>query len=238
MMTSRLLTLIVAGCGFLCAWGDGAVGVWDSAGMTPGRPAKVTMAPAKWIWMPCERTLSNTFVLFRKELNLSEAPVRASGWVTADSRYRLTVNGKRVQWGPAPCDPRQWDVDPCEFAALLKPGKNVVCAEVLYYGLGDGTWPAGKPGFIFNARLEFEGGRVENVVSDASWQVLPDRAHPAGMHKRWYLRALQEVFDARLRPRGWNTPEFSPDGAWLNAAVIDCPGRTNRPRADRNTPPT
>jgi hypothetical protein len=105
----------------------------------------------------------------------------------------------------------------------LKAGKNVIGAEVLFYGLGDGTWPAGKPGFIFNALLEFGDGHTEAVVSDESWQALPDRAHPPGHYKRWYLRALQEEFDARLHPVGWDTPEFAPDSAWMAAAAVPCP---------------
>ena len=144
-------------------------------GAAQGRPWRMDLTPAQWIWMPCERTLSNTFVLFRKDLMLSEKPIRATGWISADSRYRLTVNGERVQWGPAPCDPRQLDVDPCDFTALLQPGRNTLGAEVLFYGLGDGTWAAGKPGFIFYGLLEYADGRRETVVSDTSWQI--GRAH-------------------------------------------------------------
>src|SRR5258708_3897885 len=64
------------------------------------------LAPAKWIWYPSARCLANTFVLFRRAFQLSAKPRRAVGWIAADSRYRLEVNGRRVQWGPAPCDPR------------------------------------------------------------------------------------------------------------------------------------
>ncbi len=189
---------------------------------TAGQPTPMTMAPANWIWLPGTRTLSNTFALFRKDIDLADAPVRATAWITADSRYLLTVNGQRLQWGPAPCDPRQLDVDPCDLTASLHAGKNTLGAEVLFYGLGDGTWPAGKPGFIFHAVLEFADGHTQTIVSDASWQVLLDRAHQPGHYKRWYLRALQEDFDARLRPVGWDTPDYRPDAAWMSAEVIEC----------------
>jgi hypothetical protein len=185
-------------------------------------PYRMTMAPAKWIWMPCDRTLSNTFVLFRREIELTEAPIKATVWLTADSRYCLTVNGERVQWGPAPCDPRQLDVDHCEITKFLKQGKNVLGAEVLFYGLGDGTWPAGKPGFISFLTIEYANGKKETIVSDNSWLALPDRAHKPGQHKRWYLRSLQEDFDARLHPYGWDTPEFAVDGNWIKAQEIEC----------------
>ena len=171
------------------------------------RPFPLDLTPARWVWMPSDRTLSNTFILFRKEFNLEDkVPTRARGWITADSRYRLTVNGTRVQWGPAPYDPRYQEADPFDIAPLLKPGKNVIGVEVLHYGLGDGTWPAGKPGMLFHAVLEFDGGAKQTLVSDASWKAFLDRAHAPGQHKRWYLRALQEEFDARLQPRGWDTP--------------------------------
>ncbi len=191
------------------------------------RPYPVTLAPARWIWLPSRRTLQNTFLLFRKEIELDSKPVRATGWLTADSRYRLSVNGRRVQWGPAPCDPRQFDVDPFDITPLLKPGKNVVGVEVLFYGVGDGTWPAGKPGFIFHGTIETQDGRKEKIVSDDSWLVCIDRAHRPGQIKRWFLRALQEEFDARLHPHGWDTTAFRPDDAWVRAMQI--PGRPDKP---------
>ena len=187
------------------------------------RPYPLSLAPAQWIWLPSGRTLANTFVLFRREVTLGGRPVRAMAWITADSRYRLTVNGRRVQWGPAPCDPRHLDVDPADLASYLQPGKNVIGVEVLHYGIGDGTWAAGKPGFLFHATIETEGGRREQVVSDPSWLALLDRAHRPGQFKRWFLRALQEEFDARLHPYGWDTAEFKPDGRWIAAMPIGCP---------------
>jgi alpha-L-rhamnosidase len=58
------------------------------------------LAPAKWIWYPSQRTLPNTFILFRKSVSISKAIESAKGWIVGDSRYLLSVNGKRVQWGP------------------------------------------------------------------------------------------------------------------------------------------
>jgi alpha-L-rhamnosidase len=186
----------------------------------------IDLAPAEWIWFPSKRTLPNTFVLFRREFDLSEAPIRADGWISADSRYRLTVNGARVQWGPAPCDPRWLEADGIDLTPYLRPGKNIIGAEVLYFGHGDGTWAMGKPGFIFKLELKLPASRTETIVSNASWQCRIDRAHRPGQHKRWYLRALQEEFDARLHPRGWDSVGYMPDSEWLNAMRLDCsPGK-------------
>lgn len=188
----------------------------------PSRHA-IDLSPAQWIWYPSERTLPNTFVLFRRAIQLGASPTRATGWILADSRYRLFVNGTRAQWGPAPSDPRWVEVDPLDLTKMLHEGENVIGAEVLYYGQGDGTWPIGKPGFIFSLEIEGPDGNVQKIVSDASWLAHLARSWRTGQYKRWYLRALQEEFDARLYPFGWTTKDFKPAGNWLRAMTLDCP---------------
>jgi alpha-L-rhamnosidase len=190
-------------------------------------PPALDLNPAKWIWYPSGRTLANTVVLFRRVLDLPAKPVRAQGWILGESRYKLNLNGERVQWGPAPSDPRWTEVDPLDLAERLRAGRNVLGAQVLFYGHGDGTWPAGKPGFLFQLELEFPDGSRQQVVSDEGWQAHLARAWRPGQFKRWYLRAFQEEFDARLYPFGWTRPEQEPTGDWLPAMVI--PGRADRP---------
>ncbi len=183
----------------------------------------LNLSPARWIWYPSERTLQNTFVLFRRQLNLAEKPVRATGWVAAESRYRLEVNGRRVQWGPPPCDPRWLEVDPVDLTGILEAGSNALGAQVLFYGQGDGTLPIGKCGFIFWLEIEYAGGGKQTLVSDEVWQAFLARAWKPGHYKRWYVRCLQEEFDARLYPYGWSSPDFVVGRNWLPAMPLECP---------------
>jgi hypothetical protein len=187
----------------------------------PAPGALVDLAPARWIWLPCERTLASTFVLFRRELTIDGEVASARGWVSADSRYRLFANGRRVQWGPAPCDPRSYEADPVDLGPHLRPGRNVIGAEVLYYGHGEGTWPGGKPGFLFALRVEPKAGAATTLVSDGSWRAHLDRAHRPGQFKRWYLRALQEDYDARLAPERWSEPGAALDASWVEPQVLE-----------------
>jgi hypothetical protein len=196
------------------------------------RPSLPDLSPAHWIWFPSGRTLPNTFILFRRTLQLAAKPRRATGWICADSRYRLEVNGQRVQWGPPPCDPRWTEADPLDLTSFLQTGENVFGATVLFYGSGDGTWPLGKPGFLFWLEIEHADGRVEKIVSDAVWQTLLCRAWPPGHAKRWYLRALQEEFDARLYPYNWACPGFQTDSHWLSAMPLE--GSPNKPALSAN----
>lgn len=64
------------------------------------------LSPAKWIWYLSKRCLPNTFVLFRKEITIKNKLKEAKGWILVDSRYIMTLNGHRIQTGPAPADPR------------------------------------------------------------------------------------------------------------------------------------
>jgi len=162
------------------------------------------LTPARWIWFPSKRTLANTFVLFRKEININKSIKNASGWILGDSRYLLEVNGQRIQWGPAPSDPRWMEADPVDLTDMLKPGENVLGATVLFFGHGDGTWPIGKPGFIFHLSIQYSDGSKEKIVTDNSWHCHIPRCWHPGQYKRWYLRALQEEFDARFYPYGWS----------------------------------
>lgn len=190
--------------------------VWD----VDTRSTALDLSPAKWIWYPAGRTLQNTFVLFRKDIVLDKKPHKAIGWILADSRYRLFVNGKRIQWGPAPSDPRWQEADPIDLTAFLTEGKNVIAVEVCFFGSGDGTHPMGKPGFILNLDMD-----QEKLVTDASWDCFLAKSWRPGQYKRWFLRSLQEEFDVRLYPYGWDTSDFKPDENWTKAILVSQDGK-------------
>lgn len=178
----------------------------------------LNLAPARWIWLPCGRTLPNTVVRFRISFHLDQEPKHAAGWILADSRYRLTVNGQRVQWGPGPADPRWPETDPLNLVSYLRAGENVIGVEVLYFGFGEGTWADGNPGLI--VQLAVDGRRLD---SGTAWHCALDRSHPPGQHQQWFLRALQEDIDARLIPHGWASPGYVEDDTWLAAHDLGIP---------------
>jgi alpha-L-rhamnosidase len=181
------------------------------------------LSPAKWLWYPGDRVLPNTFVLFRRVLQLNAKPKKATGWVIGESRYQLEVNGRRVQWGPAPNDPRWPEVDHMDLTESLTSGENVIGATVLYFGQGDSTCPMSRAGFIFKLEIEHADGRKETVVSDNSWRCHLSQAWKPGHHRMWFMRALQEDFDARLHPQGWNEKGFAENADWLEPYLPPCP---------------
>lgn len=193
---------------------------------TPATQA-LDLTPAQWIWYPSQRTLPNTFLLFRRSIHLTAPVKQARGWIAVDSRYKLYVNGRYVQFGPAPSDPRWLEADPMDLSGLLKSGENVIGVQALYYGFGDGVWPIGKPGLIIYLEIEEQNGGKQLIVSDEAWRVLLTRAWRPGQYKRWYLRSLQEEFDARAYPYGWQEPGYSMNELWVAAMTLQ--GRPDQP---------
>ena len=194
---------------------------WETEGLREGydpelKAGEFKIAPAKWIWLPSQRTLPCTFVLFRKEFDIEKVPKFARGWIAADSRYVLYVNGVRVQFGPAPHDPRHAEADPVDIADYLVKGKNVIGIHVLFYGQGDGTWPTGKPGLLFRVNV----GK-EVIATDKTWKCSVDRGHKPGGAKRWYLRALQEDYDSTNFSHGWNEIRYKTDLYWYDAMELE-----------------
>lgn len=176
---------------------------------------------ASWIWYPQRRIKGSTFVFFRKTFDLPSAPSAVrNAWISADSRYQLFVNGTRLQRGPAPFDPRMQDVDPVDLMPYLRPGKNVIAVLVCYFGHGEGTYVPGKAGLLFEAEVEC-GKTTVPIKTDGTWRTLYGRCWLEN-DRRWFLRALQEVFDARLYPHGWLDAGYD-DICWLPATVLDIP---------------
>ena len=64
-----------------------------TVGAPPWRPWRISLAPARWIWLPSQRTLPNTFLLFRREVTLNGPPRRADG--LDHGRQPLPAHGQR-----------------------------------------------------------------------------------------------------------------------------------------------
>ena len=70
--------------------------IWRARGLS--QPGFANTAP------PAEGE-ANRFVYFRRVFELAEVPASAPVWASADGRYELYVNGRRVDRGPARSNP-------------------------------------------------------------------------------------------------------------------------------------
>ena len=86
----------------------------------------------KWIWCK-ESQEKNSFAYFRKEFQVDhEKQVRI--YMTADTRYRLYINGTYVRTGPVQSQPYNQYFDEEDITRWLVKGINVLAVEVYYGG--------------------------------------------------------------------------------------------------------
>lgn len=91
---------------------------------------------ANWIWLPGfdDSVDPGQFVQFRKQFFLDEKPAgECLLRVSADTRYRLFVNGKSVSFGPCKSYPTRWYYETVDIAEFLITGENVLSAQVLRF---------------------------------------------------------------------------------------------------------
>ncbi len=185
---------------------------------------------AKWIWCGGEASPKNFYLYLRKTVQVGKQIKSAIVYVTADSRYKLYLNGQYLGRGPARCDPRWQSYDTYDVTAYLRQGKNLFAALVHHYGTGTFSYIPGRGGFLFQAQIEYGDGITEVVKSDPSWRVLPAKAWGFVESGSWQPRVpkaslqlgFQEVYDARQEIPDWNQVEFD-DSGWREAVVIELP---------------
>ena len=166
---------------------------------------------AHWIWTEHPAGERNETIYARRVIALDGEVSAALLHISADTFYRLYVNGKRVGHGPARSDPAWMSYDTYDVADLLWPGENGIAVEA--------NSIIRSPGGLICQCTISAGGREIVVATDATWRVLAATA--------WDRRALQntpwdysELYDARREPEGWCGAGFD-DSEWQTPALRD-----------------
>ena len=127
-----------------------------------------------WIWIPKWDEKINDrprLVRFRRTFTVRKIPESLIIRISADTRYKLFVNGTFVEFGPARGDNRIWYYDEVELAPWIKEGKNTLAIEVLRYPMAYrsgnfGMFRTVTPGLFVE---EAEDGRF-GLSADAAWK--------------------------------------------------------------------
>lgn len=118
---------------------------------------------AQWIWADAELPARNAFVGFRRSFDYSGG--QALLHLTADSRYTLFLNGKRLGQGPVRAWPNHWRYDSYDLTSDLHQGRNTLAVLINHWGEGNFQYLPAPPGLLLQLEL---GG--ETLLSDASWR--------------------------------------------------------------------
>lgn len=202
-------------------------------------------APSKWMWLNDSTDDKAYVALFRRAFTLAEVRPCALR-LSADSRYKLYVNGTFVEAGPCKGDDKLRYYDTVDITPYLVEGDNAIAVAVL-------RWPARHgAGNHSIFRAEVPGLYVEEVLPgdpepiDQTWDTLRnDAASPArdgrlGLtaSSEWHCRLLPgfeimpenagfaplQIYESRVGDTtvaGWTRADYVEDAAWRPARVYN-----------------
>lgn len=183
-----------------------------------------------WAAPPRTPEESNRFVYFRRSFDLDGPVTSAPVLATADGRYQLFVNGKRIGRGPARGTSAQGVLDPYDLAPWLRSGRNVIAVLAHSYGRNTAWYelPGWDPGRAFGCGGFFLQGEACNPAgsvrldTDGQWRYQVAQAWARDVPSN--SLGFSEWYDARLAATGWQEADFD-DSSWSASEVLRLPGR-------------
>jgi len=169
---------------------------------------------ARWIWL--RKNDGAAVAMFRKDVALDERPLSVRAWLSADTKYRLYINGRLASRGPvdigrdyAGGQTHRWFYDFRDLSSYFVAGKNVIAAEVFRNWPGGDNISRGRPGFLFEAEISFPRQRTISVKSDTSWRATAAAQFQSADH-----------YDAAKEPTGWRLAGFD-DSKWPVCSIVN-----------------
>jgi alpha-L-rhamnosidase len=176
---------------------------------------------------------------FRREWDVASLPKKFPVSLTADNRFILFVNGKRVASGPSTGSIGRWRYSEIDLAPFLRRGRNVVSAAV--WNFGDFA-PLAQAIVATGFRL------VGDPISTGTpgWRVKLDAGHSASKGSeqipwQYYVAGAPEIIDANKadwdwtgdaeRGTGWQDAVAAPDAAARTLVADLLPAQMYEPAA-------
>ncbi|WP_068786250.1 alpha-L-rhamnosidase-related protein [Paenibacillus phocaensis] len=180
---------------------------------------------AQWIWHPDwtaeDENGTGKFVYFRKTFELDRCGDQCTIRISADSRYRLFLNGKLIGRGPCKGDRFTWYYDSIDVHNELVKGTNVLAVQVLRYpyagGGNESVWRTRLPGLYVHAAVFDEAKReITRAHSDESWLCLKDEAIVLSQGVYTQFLGITESVNGCKRPFGWTETDYAAKD-WIQA---------------------
>lgn len=180
---------------------------------------------SNWIWSPfwdaqdkeCPRIM-----LFRKSVELKENPCWGKIKISADTRYKLYVNGSLAETGPSRGDPQVWFYDTVDLLPFLKKGMNQISVSVLRYPEdpqkgNHGMFRTPVPGLYAVGEIADMEGEKYDISADASWKCRIDRSvHFYREEERFAPLVIHEHAAGNPEVFGWKNIAYD-DSRWERA---------------------
>ncbi|MBO9633916.1 MAG: hypothetical protein J7578_12440 [Chitinophagaceae bacterium] len=172
----------------------------------------------KWISTMENQSATNTWLMYRKSVQLPAKPGKALARIAVDSKYWLWINGQMVVFegglkrGP---DPENTYYDEVDLAPYLTAGKNTIAVLLWYFGKdGFSHKSSGRAGLLFDC-----AGEGVNIASDRTWKATLAKAYQTAgePYPNFRIPESSLLFDARKDPGAWQSPQY--DDKWMPSAL-------------------
>ncbi len=170
---------------------------------------------ASWIWTRDPKGPREQYVRFRRVFTLDAQPASAKIRISADSRYRLYVNGSYLGFGPSRSYPHHQCVDVYDVSDFLRGGTNLIAVLVYQPGYSHYSYVhQGKSGLL----LELETDEQKTLVSDSAWKASVDSSYSSDVQRISIYGAGQEIRDLQ-REEPWAEHNYD-DESWETASIV------------------
>ncbi len=172
---------------------------------------------AVWIGSDHPFDLYEAYSCFRSpnDWHLDQLPATAVLFITADSRYRLWVNGKAVARGPGRSYPQTQSVDQLDLTAYLRTGANTIAVQVYQPGYSHFSYlHRGMAGML--AHLTCDG--QTSLVSNSTWRTRRDPSFHSLVPRVSIYGSGVEERDLNLAD-DWTDLDYN-DSAWAHARIV------------------
>ncbi|MBO3799244.1 MAG: family 78 glycoside hydrolase catalytic domain [Candidatus Brockarchaeota archaeon] len=175
---------------------------------------------AKWIWVKNhDDALRNIYVYARKNFEVPFDVETAELKITADARYVLFINGRRIGNGPIRGWQHSWFYDVYDVKPYLNAGLiNTISIIVWQPGETNFQYPLGRGGLLAQLDLKTRSGRKITIVTDRDWKVCISTAYDQHTPRISCQQGFVEHYDASMDP-DWKHPGFD-DSYWQNAIEL------------------
>ena len=179
---------------------------------------------SKWIWCKSaeDAALKQAVVaIFRKKIKIEGSVEEAKMNISAESHYKLYVNGKFVMDGPAKGDRTVWYYDQVDLKSLLVTGENVMTIFALHYpqnpaGSNQSLISSATPGIYGDGYVQSEGKRMD-ISSDRSYTCSIDTQRailseskgfaPLHIYEEYHANDLYNVTSIDFDDSNWEKAE-------------------------------
>jgi hypothetical protein len=174
---------------------------------------------ASWVTHPTAPLREPLVLHFHRALDLAAVPATYIVRVSADNRFILFVNGKRVGDGPARGDLNHWRYERFDLAPYLQQGSNLITATVWNFGI---LAPVAQMTDRIAFLLESEANGAADLSTPKEWQVetepgqRPLDRSSVTLKDAYFASGPGEEIDASKYDWSWNSA--TPGANWVPAA--------------------